>query len=153
GDREVPDHPLVRQALRDCVEEAMDAKGLKDVLERIERGEIRTVARDLTQPSPLAAEILGARPYAFLDDAPLEERRTQAVMNRRFTDVTQMGDLAALDPLAIARVKDEAWPDPRDRDEAHDALSVFGFLTDAEARGEGHVARPDIRPMLAELES
>jgi ATP-dependent Lhr-like helicase len=152
GDREVPDHPLVRQALRDCIEDAMDARGLQDVLERIERGEIKTIARDLTQPSPLAAEILGARPYAFLDDAPLEERRTQAVMSRRFTDVAQMGDLAALDPSAIARVRDEAWPEPENRDEVHDALSVFGFLTDAEARGEGHVPRPDMRPMLADLE-
>src|ERR1051326_4709376 len=89
GDREVPDHPLVRQTLSDCLGEAMDLHGLRTILEKIERGEIKTVARDLTQPSPLAAEILGARPYAFLDDAPLEERRTQAVMSRRFTDVAQ----------------------------------------------------------------
>src|SRR5581483_3615940 len=130
GDREVPDHPLVRQTLGDCLGEAMDLEGLRTILEKIERGEIRTVARDLTQPSPLAAEILGARPYAFLDDAPLEERRTQAVMSRRFTDIAQMGDLAALDPAAIARIRDEAWPDPEDRNEAHDALCVFGFLTE-----------------------
>ena len=151
GDREVPDHPLVRQVLRDCLEEAMDVRGLVALLERVERGEVRTVARDLTTPSPLAAEILGARPYAFLDDAPLEERRTQAVMNRRFADPNPVGDLGALDAAAIARVRDEAWPDPRSRDEAHDALVVFGFLTDAEARGAGPVARGDLRPWLLEL--
>jgi ATP-dependent Lhr-like helicase len=151
GDREVPDHPLVRQTLRDCLEEAMDVRGLVALLERIERGEVRTIARDVTQPSPLAAEILGARPYAFLDDAPLEERRTQAVMSRRFTDVVQMGDLAALDPVAVARVRDEAWPEPRTDDEVHDALVVHGLFTDAEARGEGPVPRGDLRAALSRL--
>ena len=83
GDREIPDHPLVNQAVRDCLEEAMDFDGLARVLERIHRGEIECVARDTAEPSPLSHEILNAKPYAFLDDAPLEERRTQAVYTRR----------------------------------------------------------------------
>ena len=80
--REIPDHPLVRQTINDCLTEAMDIDGLERVLKGIESGSIRVVARDLTQPSPLALEVLSARPYAYLDDAPLEERRTQAVMAR-----------------------------------------------------------------------
>src|SRR6185312_5685800 len=82
GEREIPDHPLVRQALGDCLGEAMDADGLERLLKGIESGAVRVVTRDLTQPSPLALEVLTARPYAYLDDAPLEERRTQAVMAR-----------------------------------------------------------------------
>jgi len=83
GDREIPDHPLVKQTVDDCLTEAMDVDGLEEVLRKIESSEIRCVARDLPEPSPLAAEILNARPYAFLDNAPLEERRTQAVYTRR----------------------------------------------------------------------
>ncbi|UJR81941.1 DEAD/DEAH box helicase [Sandaracinus amylolyticus] len=132
GEREVPDHPLVHQALRDCLEDAMDVHGLVDVLARIERGEITCIARDLPQPSALAAEILGARPWAYLDDAPLEERRTQAVMMRRLDDRARLRDLAALDPDAIARVREEAWPDPRDADELHDALGTLGWMRDEE---------------------
>lgn len=86
GDREVPDHPLVAQTLHDCLHELMDIDGLERVLHGIEQGEIRVLARDLAAPSPLAAEILTARPYAFLDDAPAEERRTLAVQQRRFID-------------------------------------------------------------------
>ena len=86
GEREVPDHPLVDQAISDCLNEAMDLNGLKRLLQGLEAGAIRVVARDLTQPSPLALEVLAARPYAYLDDAPLEERRTQAVMSRRWLD-------------------------------------------------------------------
>jgi ATP-dependent Lhr-like helicase len=128
GDRELPDHPLVKQVIRDCLEEAMDFAGLARVLERIHAGEITCLARDTTEPSPLAHEILNAKPYAFLDDAPLEERRTQAVLTRR----TGASDLSALDPAAIERVRDEERPDPRDADELHDALLTFGFLVDGE---------------------
>jgi ATP-dependent Lhr-like helicase len=136
GEREVPDHPLVAQTLRDCLEEAMDVHGLVAVLERIESGEITCIARDLPAPSALAAEILGARPWAFLDDAPLEERRTQAVMMRRFSgDADHLRDLAALDPAAIAEVERDAWPDPQGPDEMHDALGLLGFLRDDEVRG------------------
>src|SRR6185295_14203888 len=122
GEREIPDHPLVTQTVSDCLSEAMDADGFERLLKRIEAGEVILAGRDLTEPSPLAAEILGARPYAFLDDAPLEERRTQAVMSRRFLDPATAADLGRLDPEAIARVKEEAWPDPESADELHDAL-------------------------------
>ena len=132
GDREIPEHPLVRQTIDDCLREAMDLDGLLDVLRRIGAGEIHCVARDLPEPSPLAHEILNARPYAFLDDAPLEERRTQAVQTRRALEPSSADDLGALDPAAIARVRDEAWPDVRNADELHDALLTSGFLTEAE---------------------
>ena len=128
GDREVPDHPLVQQTVRDCLEEAMDLPRLAEILGRIHAGEIRCVACDTPEPSLLSHEILNARPYAFLDDAPLEERRTQAVMTRRAGEARD--HLAALDADAIARVRDEAWPDPRDADELHDALTTTGFLTE-----------------------
>ncbi|MEO8378552.1 MAG: DEAD/DEAH box helicase [Acidobacteriota bacterium] len=130
GDRQIPDHPLVNQVVRDCLEEAMDFEGLASVLTRIHAGEIRCVARDTPEPSPLAYEILNAKPYAFLDDAPLEERRTQAVMTRRAGDVSEIG---SLDLSAIERVRDEERPDPRDADELHDALLTAGFLSDDEA--------------------
>ena len=134
GEREIPDHPLVRQAIHDCLNEAMDATGLERVLHGIECGEIRLVCRDLTQPSPLALEVLSARPYAYLDDAPLEERRTQAVMARRWLAPEVAADLGRLDPEAIARVKTEAWPDATNADELHDALVWLGFLTAQEAQ-------------------
>jgi ATP-dependent helicase Lhr and Lhr-like helicase len=134
GDRQIPDHPLVGQTVRDCLEEAMDFDGLAAVLARIHGGRIRCVARDTIEPSPLSHEILNARPYAFMDDAPLEERRTQAVYARRASEPAGGDGLGALDPMAIARVRDEARPDPRDADELHDALLTAGFLTDAEAR-------------------
>jgi ATP-dependent helicase Lhr and Lhr-like helicase len=132
GELEIPDHPLVRQAIRDCLEEAMDIAGLEALLRGLESGAIGVLARDLTEPSPLALEVLSARPYAFLDDAPLEERRTQAVLSRRWLDPETAGDLGALDPSAIARVREEAWPDAADADELHDALSWLTFITEAE---------------------
>ncbi len=134
GPREVPDHPLVNQTVADTTTEAMDADGLVALVERIERGELRLVARDLTEPSPFAASILTAKPYAFLDDAPLEERRTQAVLSRRWLDPAQAKDLGALDPEAVTRVCADAWPDPRDPDELADALGVLGFMTEVEGR-------------------
>ena len=133
GEREVPDHPLVNQAIHDCLNEAMDLPGLKRLLEGIEAGAIRVVGRDLNQPSPLAHEVLTARPYAFLDDAPLEERRTQAVMSRRWLDPATASDLGRLDPEAIARVREEAWPEATNADELHDALAWLGFVTEDEA--------------------
>jgi ATP-dependent Lhr-like helicase len=133
GEREIPDQPLVNQAIADCLHEAMDIEGLERLLARIEAGEIRVVACDLTEPSPLAAEVLTAKPYAFLDDAPLEERRTQAVMNRRWLSPEAASDIGRLDPQAIERVRTEAWPDPANEDELHDALSWLGFLEAEEA--------------------
>ncbi|HEU5442210.1 MAG TPA: hypothetical protein VFU61_00200, partial [Steroidobacteraceae bacterium] len=113
--------------------DAMDIEGLEALLRGLESGAIRVVARDLTEPSPLALEVLSARPYAFLDDAPLEERRTQAVLSRRWLDPEAAGDIGALDPAAIARVREEAWPDAADADELHDALCWLTFMTEAEA--------------------
>jgi ATP-dependent Lhr-like helicase len=138
GEREVPDHPLTNQAIADALHEAMDIEGLERLLKHIESGEVRIVACDLTEPSPLAMEVLSARPYAFLDDAPLEERRTQAVMGRRWQDPDSASDLGRLDPDAIARVREEAWPDPIDAEELHDSLLWLSFLTEAEvAAGPG----------------
>jgi ATP-dependent Lhr-like helicase len=119
--------------VRDCLEEAMDFDGLAAVLTRIHADEIRLVARDTVEPSPLSHDILNAKPYAFLDDAPLEERRTQAVYTRRAGDVAA-NDLGALDLAAIVRVREEERPDPRDADELHDALLTIGFLTETEGR-------------------
>ena len=98
------------QAIRDCLEEAMDFDGLSRVLERIHAGELQLVTRDTPEPSPISHEILNARPWAFLDDAPLEERRTQAVYARRATEPSHAGDIGALDPQAIARVRDQSTP-------------------------------------------
>jgi ATP-dependent Lhr-like helicase len=133
GELEIPDHPLVRQAIRDCLEEAMDIQGFERLLRALEAGHIQVIARDLTEPSPLALEVLSARPYAYLDDAPLEERRTQAVMSRRWMDPQSAADIGKLDPEAIARVRAEAWPDAGSADELHDALLWLTYLTAAEA--------------------
>jgi ATP-dependent Lhr-like helicase len=135
GRREIPNHPLVTQTLRDCLTEAMDVDALEQLLAGMEQGTVRGLARDLTAPSPLAAEILNARPYAFLDDAPLEERRTQAVINRRWWDPQSASDLSRLDPEAIAQVRAEAGPDFSSADELHDALLSYGFLTGTELPG------------------
>jgi ATP-dependent helicase Lhr and Lhr-like helicase len=132
GDREIPDHPLVKQTIDDCLSEAMDIDGLEEVLRRIEAGEIRCVARDLPEPSPFAAEILNARPYAFLDNAPLEERRTQAVYTRRASERNGSDGLGILDAAAIEKVKTEAWPQATNADELHDALMFIGVMTPEE---------------------
>lgn len=138
GEREVPDHPLVEQTLDDCLHEAMDCEGWLNLLRRMERGEVRLISRDLPAPSPLAAEILSARPYTFLDDAPLEERRTQAVLNRRWSDAQSTDDLGALDTEAIQAVRDEAWPTPASVDEMHEALMSLACISDAEAQANAH---------------
>ncbi|MCA9582982.1 MAG: DEAD/DEAH box helicase, partial [Myxococcales bacterium] len=135
GEREIPAHPLVTETIRDCLTEAMDVAGLERILADIRAGAIEVVSRDLTEPSPFAAAILNARPYAFLDDAPLEERRTQAVASRRWLDAASARDLGSLDAAAIARVVREAWPDVRDADELHDALLVYGALGVREVEG------------------
>jgi ATP-dependent Lhr-like helicase len=134
GERQIPDHPLVNQTLHDCLREAMDVDGLLAVLRGFESGAIKVIARDLTGPSPLAAEVLTAAPYAYLDDAPLEERRTQAVQNRRW-NAEDADDLGRLDPEAIAAVREEAWPQVRSADEMHEALTLLGFVTAGEVAG------------------
>ncbi|MGR9051211.1 MAG: DEAD/DEAH box helicase [Gammaproteobacteria bacterium] len=132
GDREVPDHPLVEQTLWDCLHELMDIDGLERLLTGIQSGHVKVVARDLASPSPLALEILNARPYAFLDDAPAEERRTLAIQQRRFANPAEAAEIGRLNPEAVARVKTEAWPEAHTEDELHDALVVLGFLTESE---------------------
>ena len=132
GAREIPDHPLVNQALRDALEEAVDAPGLQRQLERLYAGEIRTVARDTPEPSVLSHELLNSAVYTFLDDAPLEERRTRAVHTRRATELRTADDLGALDVGAIERVREEAWPIANTPDEMYDALMVAGFIKESE---------------------
>jgi ATP-dependent Lhr-like helicase len=132
GDRAVPDHPLVGQTLSDCLHELMDIDGLKRLLTDIAAGRIEIIGRELATPSLLAQEILNARPYAFLDDAPAEERRTLAVQQRRFMDPASAAGIGRLDPAAIERVRREAWPEAQNPDELHDALVVLGFLTGVE---------------------
>ena len=138
GDRDIPDHPLVAQTMHDCLHEAMDSDGWLAVLRGIESGAIEVIARDLPAPSPLAAEALNARPYAYLDDAPIEERRTQAVQNRRFGDASNVDEMGALDADAIAGVREEAWPRARSADEVHEALMTLGAITAAEAHANEH---------------
>ena len=146
GDREIPDHPLVRQTIADCLHDAMDIDGLEALLTDLASGAIEVIARDTTEPSPLALEILSARPYAFLDDAPLEERRTQAVLARRWMDPESASDLGKLDASAIQQVRDEVWPEARNADELHAALLGLGFLSDAEV-----AAQPAWPALLDEL--
>jgi ATP-dependent Lhr-like helicase len=139
GEREIPDHPLVNQTIHDCLCEAMDIDGIENLFVSIHKGEKKLVAKDLKEPSPLAGQILSARPYSFLDDAPLEERRSNAVQNRRWLDPDEAADLGKLDPGAVNAVKDEAWPQVRNADELHDALVLSGFLTAEEGiRGDGY---------------
>ncbi len=137
GDRVVPDHPLVKQTIEDCLTEAMDIDGLEELLRQIETGAVKCIARDLPEPSPLASEILNARPYAFLDNAPLEERRTQAVYTRRASESRSGGrnnELGLLDPNAIDKVTKDAWPQATNADELHDALMLLGLMTGDEVR-------------------
>ena len=129
GDREVPDHPLVNQTIEDCLIEAMDIHGLENLLLKIELGGIQCITRDLPEPSPLASEILNARPYAFLDNAPLEERRTQAVYTRRASETSSQNGLGILDAAAIERVCEEAWPQAANTDELHEMLLQLGVAS------------------------
>jgi ATP-dependent helicase Lhr and Lhr-like helicase len=137
GDRErrIPDHPLVQETLRDCLTEAMDVDGLTDLLRRMESGAIRCVAIDTPTPSVFSHEILNANPYAYLDDAPLEERRARAVELRRTLPPELAGDVGALDADAIDEVVRESWPVVRDADELHDALLSLVWVPCIEASG------------------
>ncbi|MCE9537580.1 MAG: DEAD/DEAH box helicase, partial [Nitrospirae bacterium] len=160
--RQIPDHPLVNETLRDCFTEAMDLDGLTAILTQIEAGAIRCVAVDTPIPSPFSHEILNANPYAFLDDAPLEERRARAVEMRRTLPAQLAGEVGALDQIAIEEVQRESWPVVRDPDELHDALLTLvwvpveelkdwathlpllieeGRAVELVARGEGREAR------------
>ena len=122
GEIRIPDHPLVKETIDNCLHEAMDLEGLKEILERMGEGTLRTVAVDTREPSPFCHELLNANPYAFLDDAPLEERRTRAVQMRRSLSADDAKNLGTLDQAAIAQVAEESWPVVRDEHELHDAL-------------------------------
>ena len=125
GDIKIPDHPLVAEVMKDVLTEALDIEGLGEVLRGIEQGRIRCVAVDTPVPSQFSHEILNANPYAYLDDAPLEERRARAVEMRRVLPASVLEEVGALDPSAIAQVQSEAWPDVRDADELHDVLHTL----------------------------
>jgi ATP-dependent Lhr-like helicase len=128
GEIRIPDHPLVNETIDNCLHEAMDVDGLIDILKRMDEGSLRTVAADTSEPSPFCHEILNANPYAYLDDAPLEERRARAVQLRRTLSTVDAGGIGALDPAAIAQVAEESWPVVRDGDELHDALLTLILL-------------------------
>src|SRR6202041_3150226 len=128
GEVRIPDHPLVREIIKDALTEAMDIDGLKQILAKILDGRIRCVAVDTPVPSQFSHEILNANPYAYLDDAPLEERRARAVNMRRVLPESVLEEVGGLDPGAIAQVRDEAWPDVRDADELHDVLHTLVAL-------------------------
>ena len=132
GEREIPRHPLVDQTVYDCLHQVMDVTGLETLLRAVEQGAARVHVRDLAGPSPLAQEILTARPYAFLDDAPAEERRTRAVAARNFSDPDLAGELARLEPAAIAEVRRAAWPGATNPEELHDALLLTGVVKESE---------------------
>jgi len=136
GDIKIPDHPLVNEVMKDVLTEAMDVDGLKDVLRRIEQGKIRCIAVDTPVPSQFSHEILNANPYAYLDDAPLEERRARAVEMRRVLPESVLEEVGKLDEAAIAQVRAEAWPDVRDADELHDVLHTLIALPEKEASGD-----------------
>jgi ATP-dependent Lhr-like helicase len=128
GDIQIPDHPLVNEVMKDVLTEAMDIDGLQNVLRGIADGSIRCIAVDTPVPSPFSHEILNANPYAYLDDAPLEERRARAVEMRRVLPESVLQEVGKLDPDAIAQVREEAWPDVRDADELHDVLHTLVAL-------------------------
>ena len=135
GPIEVPmDHPIVRQTIQDCLTESMDLDGFLEVLRGLRDGSIERRAVDTVEPSSFARGILASQPYTFLDDAPLEERRTQAVLSRRVLDPPTSDQIGALDPEAIARVREEAWPEPADAEEVHEALLWMGYVDVEEAR-------------------
>src|SRR3989475_936223 len=134
GDISIPDHPLVRETMKDVLTEALDIDGLKRVLTDLVEGRIKCLAVDTPAPSAFGHEILNANPYAYLDDAPLEERRARAVDMRRALPESLASELGRLDPAAIEEVRRDAWPDVRDADELHDALLTFIALPEA-ARG------------------
>src|SRR5262249_35688958 len=143
GPIRIPDHPLVNETISNCLREAMDLDGLKALLAGIQNGDIRTIAVDTAEPSPFSHEILNSNPFAYLDDAPLEERRARAGQLRRTLDPDMAQGVGALDPAAIAEVAADSWPVARNADELHDALLTLTTLP----------ATPDWKPLYDQLES
>ncbi len=142
GERKIPDHPLVGEVMKDVLTEAMDIDGLKSLLRGMASGEIRVLAVDTPVPSQFSHEILNANPYAYLDDAPLEERRARAVNMRRVLPESVLEEVGGLDAGAIAQVRDEAWPDVRDADELHDVLHTLVALPEGLASAESMWGQP-----------
>src|SRR5579863_7069442 len=151
GDIQIPDHPLIKEVMKDVLTEAMDLDGLKKLLRDMDEGRIRCIAVDTPVPSQFSHEILNANPYAYLDDAPLEERRARAVEMRRMLPESVLEEVGKLDPQAIAQVREEAWPDVRDADELQDVLhtltalpvdlvddNVFPYVSIAASQWSGH---------------
>lgn len=151
GPIQVPDHPLVREVMKDVMTEALDLDGLKNVLERIRSGAIRCVAVDTPVPSVFSHEILNANPYAYLDDAPLEERRARAVEMRRVLPPSVLEEVGKLDLAAIQQVREEAWPDVRDADELADALQTLIALPESSGTPIFGFANPEWDTYLDEL--
>jgi ATP-dependent Lhr-like helicase len=154
GDIQVPDHPLVNEVTKDVLTEAMDIEGLKQLLTGMADRRIRCVAVDTPVPSQFSHEILNANPYAYLDDAPLEERRARAVEMRRILPESVLEEVGKLDPAAIAQVREEAWPDVRDADELHDVLHTLIALpisTDVAASGQEALDRASTCPAVDEM--
>lgn len=141
GDRDIPEHPLVTQTMDDCLNEFMDIEGLEDLLRQIETRRVQVICKDLTSPSLLAQEILNARPYAFLDDTPAEERRTRAVRTRRLQTPLEGAELSRLSLDAIQRGCNEAWPEAHTAEELHDALNIIGFVSETELELTDHAFR------------
>ena len=146
GPINVPDHPLIKQTIEDCLHEVMDADGLDTVLAKIESGEIEVQFKDLSEPSILAQEILTAKPYAFLDDAPAEERRTLAVQHRRMSDIAIDEGFGQLDSEVIYQVLREMWPTPENEHELHDALVMLGFMLEREVGPKVNLPTPKLTP-------
>ena len=137
GDIAIPDHPLIREVMKDVLTEALDIEGLERLLHSIVEGRINCLAVDTPAPSQFSHEILNANPYAYLDDAPLEERRARAVEMRRTLPEAVLGEIGRLDPAAIEQVCADAWPDVRDAEELHDALLTLIALPAAPAGPPG----------------
>jgi ATP-dependent Lhr-like helicase len=134
GEVRIPDHPLVKETIDNCLYEAMDLTGLRALLEAMHDGAIHTAAVDTPEPSPFSHEILNSNPFAYLDDAPLEERRARMVQMRRTLPAEQAENLGGLDPAAIEQVAAEAWPPMRDAEELHEALCGFSLMPAAAER-------------------
>lgn len=120
----LPDHPLINETMKDLLNEALDVNGLITLLQDIQQGKIKCLAVDTAMPSPFAHEILNANPYAFLDDAPLEERRARAVQMRNVLPNELLNSIGKLDVDVIHDVQMQAWPDIRSADELHDLLQT-----------------------------
>ena len=153
GDIQVPDHPLVHEVMKDVLTEALDIEGLTDVLRKIGSGEIKTIAVDTTAASQFSHEILNANPYAFLDDAPLEERRARAVQLRRTLPESVLREVGRLDPAAIDQVREQAMPDVRDSDDLHDLLQTLVVFPAPVALGGWELLDRNWKPHMMMLEA